>query len=70
MWGLDFVLYKRGDTIEDWECQGSSYCGLLISYRSVCWQGELQPGEYIVWPRLDRWDYHDSVGFYKFECLD
>ncbi|KAF8160005.1 cysteine proteinase [Crassisporium funariophilum] len=49
MWHLDFVIYKRGET----ECRGASTYAYLFS-RSVLCELELEAGEYVVYPRLDR----------------
>ncbi|KAJ3515588.1 hypothetical protein NLJ89_g1665 [Agrocybe chaxingu] len=48
-WNLDFVIYRRGES----EQRGVSYCGLPYE-RSVSCELELEAGEYIVFPRIDR----------------
>ncbi|KAJ3515593.1 hypothetical protein NLJ89_g1658 [Agrocybe chaxingu] len=50
-WRLDFVVYKRGDS----ELRGESYSGIPFT-RSISCELNLEEGEYIVFPRLDRED--------------
>ncbi|KAJ3500420.1 hypothetical protein NLJ89_g9806 [Agrocybe chaxingu] len=48
-WSLDFVVCKRGEK----DIKGESYAGTLYQ-RSVSCELDLDTGEYVVYPRVDR----------------
>jgi len=55
-WNIDFVLYKRGET----EITGVSYYAHIM-VRSVTTELNLEAGEYIIFPRCDRYSYYENV---------
>ncbi|KAF9529626.1 hypothetical protein CPB83DRAFT_260593 [Crepidotus variabilis] len=59
VWTLEFAVYKRGDL----ECKGVSYSGQFFD-RSVTCALDLDEGEYLVFPRVDKFEYKPS-GFIK-----
>ncbi|KAF9529624.1 hypothetical protein CPB83DRAFT_260499 [Crepidotus variabilis] len=62
-WNLEFAVYKRGDS----EPMGTSYSGQFFDRSGTC-SLDLDEGEYLVFPRVDRFDNKPS-GFMK-DCIE